>query len=49
MLPTRSEWLQKESEVTVPLSEGQLGRLKRIRARMNGGAEHESRLPGAAA
>ena len=47
MLPTRSKWLQKESEV--PLSEGQLGRLKRIRARMNGGAEHESRLPGAAA
>ncbi len=49
VLPTRSKWLQKESEVTVPLSEGQLGRLKRIRARMNGGAEHELRLPGAAA
>ena len=45
VLPTR----QKESEVTVPLTERQLGLLKRIRARMNGGAERDSRLPGAAA
>ena len=49
VLPTPSNWSQKESEVTVPLSEGQLGRLKRIRARMNGGAERDSRLPGTAA
>ena len=45
VLPTR----QKDSEVTVPLTERQLGLLKRIRARMNGGAERDSRLPGAAA
>ena len=49
VLSTRSKWLPKESEVTVPLTERQLGRLERIRARMNGGAERESRLPGAAA